>query len=134
MPRVDHAIRAARRRRERRLRQFLRHERLTVAVAFADLQHHTAGEEEDEQCCAPRRQHTPPPHQAANTVYFTMDDDEEVLAARCRPLALVEPRPQDRSQRRTIEQIVQFAPVVQMLDLRVPQIGERWISLLIWSR
>ena len=33
---------AATRRRQRRLRQFLRHERLSVAMALAEMQHHTA--------------------------------------------------------------------------------------------
>ena len=33
---------AAARRRQRRLRQFLRHERLSVAVALAESQHHTS--------------------------------------------------------------------------------------------
>ena len=33
---------AARRRRERRLRQFLRHERLSVAMALAEFTHHAA--------------------------------------------------------------------------------------------
>ena len=35
-------VSAARRRRERRLRQFLRHERLSVAMPLAESQHHTA--------------------------------------------------------------------------------------------
>ena len=33
---------AAARRRQRRLRQFLRHERLSVTMALAGTQHHTA--------------------------------------------------------------------------------------------
>ena len=39
---VDSAPGAARRMRERRLRQFLRHERLTVAMALAEKLHHTS--------------------------------------------------------------------------------------------
>ena len=41
-PSVAHAAGAAKRRRERRLRQFLRHERLTVAMLLAESQHHAA--------------------------------------------------------------------------------------------
>ena len=41
MPRVEHAG-AARRRRERRLRQFMKHERLTVAMLLAEMNHHAA--------------------------------------------------------------------------------------------
>ena len=37
---VDSARGAARRRRERRLRQFLRHERLTVAMVLSEKKHH----------------------------------------------------------------------------------------------
>ena len=42
MPSVAHAAGAAKRRRERRSRQFLRHERLTVAMLLAESQHHAA--------------------------------------------------------------------------------------------
>ena len=41
MPGVEHAG-AARRRRERRLRQFMKHERLTVAMLLAEMHHHAA--------------------------------------------------------------------------------------------
>ena len=41
--RVEHAAAgSAQRRRERRLRAWLRHERMTVAMALAESQHHTA--------------------------------------------------------------------------------------------
>ena len=36
------SVSAARRRRERRLRQFLRHERLSVAMALSEKKHHTS--------------------------------------------------------------------------------------------
>ena len=83
MPRVGHAIGAARRRREWRLRQFLRHERRTLALALAELQHHTAprdrrawaGEVEHEEN-SKRRLQNPPLLQAASTEYFTVDNDE----------------------------------------------------------
>ena len=39
---VGIAMGAAKRRRERRLRSWLRHERMTVAMALAEVTHHTA--------------------------------------------------------------------------------------------
>ena len=79
------------------LRQFLRHERLSVAVALAELQHHTAkrgqrraraGRVEREEKYEPRPQNPPLP-QTASTEYFALDDDEEMLAAGGRPPAHV---------------------------------------------
>ena len=75
---VDSVAGAARWRRERRLRQFLRREHLSDPLALAEFVHHSAprgqrmarGEEEEreenEQNEAPRRQ---------STMYFRMDDD-----------------------------------------------------------
>ena len=39
---AEHAAGAAKRRRERRLRQWLRHERMTVAMVVAEATHHSA--------------------------------------------------------------------------------------------
>ena len=66
---VDSALTAAMRWRQRRLRQFLRHERLSVAMALAEKLHHTsrgqrfarAGEEGRKEHYALRRQRPPPP-------------------------------------------------------------------------
>ena len=124
---------AAARRRQRRLRQFLRHERLSVDMALAEMEHHSAprgwkkarAEEEDHELnyTATVRTH-PPPLQAASTVYYTFGDDEEKLAAGVRPAPLSEVAgPQERFQRHTVEQIVDFVPVVQILDAPVPQMG-----------
>ena len=67
---------------------------------------------------------THPPPQAASTVHCTFGDDEEVLAARVRPAPLSEVAgPQERVQRHTVEQIVDFVPVVQILNAPVPQTG-----------
>ena len=86
----DAGTSAARRRRERRLRSMLRHERMTVAMALAEMTHHSAprrptmararGEESEMNFAT--GQMTPPPR-AASTVYFNLDDDVgNVLAAR----------------------------------------------------
>ena len=57
-------------------------------------------------------------------MYHTFGDDEEVLAAGVRPAPLSEVAgPQERVQRHTVEQIVDFVPVVVILDAPVPQMG-----------
>ena len=130
---------AAARRRQRRLRQFLRHERLSVDMALAEMQHHSAprgwkkarAEEEDHELSYTATVRTHPPPQAASTVYNTFGDDEEVLAAGVRPAPLSEVAgPQERFQRHTVEQIVDFVPVVQILDAPVPQMGESTATVL----
>ena len=103
----------AARRRQRRLRQFLRHERLSVAMALAESQHHTsrgqkkarAGEEGHEEHDSSRRQ-TPAPPQA-----FFQFFDEEYAVWGVRPACLAEPRgPQERVQLRTVEHIADVVP------------------------
>ena len=120
---------AAARRRQRRLRHFFQYERLIVAMALAEMQHHTsprgqstarAGEEDHELNYTATVQTHPPP-QAARTVYYTFGDDEEVLAAGVRPAPLSEVAgPQERVQRPAVERIVDFLPAVQILDVPVP--------------
>ena len=101
---VDRDSGAAMRRRQRRLRQFIRHERLTVAMALAEMTHHSA----------PRRQTTARAGGGARDVlcagalYFAMDagDDVGEAPAARRSAPLLEVLPQERAQRRTVEQIV----------------------------
>ena len=102
----------AKRRRERRLRQFLRHERLTVAMLLAKIQHHAAprgqnmarSRGEESELNNATGQKTPPPR-ATSTVYFSLDDHGDALAARPTPLAEVRPQqgscgtPRSRSSR-----------------------------------
>ena len=78
---VNSAPSAARRRRERRLRQFMRHDRLTVAMALAEFGEDGQGQvggERDEQRHGPADSSP----MAASMVYFRMDDDGDVIAAR----------------------------------------------------
>ena len=123
---VERAAGAAQRRRGRRLRAALRHERQSIAKALAEMSHHAAprrqsmaraGGEESEMNDA-TGQTTPPPR-AASTVYFDLFDAVDVLAARPPPLAEV--RPQPGVQRHTAEQIIET--FVQILDAPVPQMG-----------
>ena len=55
---VERASGAAKRRRERRLRQFLRHERLTVAMALTENLHHSRQKVEGGEHVGPRAQKT----------------------------------------------------------------------------
>ena len=74
---------AAQRRRGRRLRAALRHERQSIAMALAESQHHTsrgqkkarAGEEgHRNEYEAPRRQKPPPPQ-----AFFRLFDEEDAV-------------------------------------------------------
>ena len=119
---------AAMRRRQRRLRQWLRHERLSVAMALAESQHHAAPRgqsmaragggvrvglygDDPEQL----------PPQAAGALHSFLDLDEAPAAGGSRPDRLPEVRPQERVQRHTVDQII-AAP---LLDVPVPLMEEQ---------
>ena len=125
----------AARRRQRRLRQWLRHERLSVAMALAEYNHHSAlrrptmarARGEESELYNATGQTTPLPR-AASTQYFSLGDDEDVLAAR--PLALDEQRPRVRVLRRTVEQIGDVVPLVPALADSVPQVVDQLVAVL----
>ena len=131
----DAGTSAARRRRERRLRSMLRHERMTVAMALAEMSHHSAprrpimtkAKGEESEMNNATGQMTPPPR-AASTVHYNLFDDGDVLAAR--PTPLVEVRPQPGVLRHSAALFVDFSPFVQILDDPVPQLGDRVVDLL----
>ena len=98
------------RKRQQRLRQWRRHERLSVAMALAEYNHHSAPRRPtmarargEESAMNNAMGLTTPLTEAASTQHFTLDDDGDVLAAR--PLALDEQRPQVRVLRVTVEQV-----------------------------
>ena len=128
---------AAMRRRQRRLRQWLRHERLSVAMALAETNHHAA----------PRGQgmarargwvrdevhgHVPeaPTPQERGTQHFFLDDDSVPELGGSRPDRLVDVRPQERVPRRIVEQTVDTVPVVQLLHVPVPQMVDSVVEVL----
>ena len=89
---------AAKRRRERRLRAMLRHERMTVAVVLSEIQHHTSrgqnkdrttGEENVMNYTATLRK-TPPPAVAATVNDPMVLDEGGALAAGGLPAPLSE--------------------------------------------
>ena len=135
---VGIATGAAKRRRERRLRSWLKHERMTVAMALAEASHHTA----------PRGQrtarvrgwvrgevhgHVPeaPTSSEPGTRYFSLDDNDSVPElGGSRPDRLVDVRPQERVPRRIVEQTVDTVPVVQLLHVPVPQMVDSVVEVL----
>ena len=127
---------AAQRRRGRRLRAALRHERQSIAMALAEMSHHTAprgprmaraGEEgHRNEYEAPRRQKPPPPQG-----FFQLFDEEDAERG-LRPACLAEPRgPQERVQLRTVDHIADVVLMVQILDAPVPRVGEQGVDQLV---
>ena len=85
-----------------------------------------AREEESELHYTATVRKTPPPQ----PVLFSLFEEEPGGG---RPEAFVEPRPQARVQRHTVEHItdlVRVAPMVQILDAPVPQTGEQLPDIL----
>ena len=112
MPSVAHAAGAAKRRRERRLRQFLRHERLTVAMLLAESQNHAA----------PRGQNKA---RSGGSSCTTRPSSGSASPPGGRPAPLSEVAGwQDRVKRHVIEDLGTVCPYVQILDLPVPHVVE----------
>ena len=102
---------AAMRRRQRRLRQWLRHERLSVAMALAEMNHHAA----------PRGQTKARAGREAR-VALHGHDPEAPLPQGSRPPCLGVPRgPHARVQQRTVQLVVDAVPLVPLPDDPVPQ-------------
>ena len=117
----------AAKRRRGQLRAFHRHVQQTVRKELATALHHSSQrrksrvvegpreEEADEKYGAPRREKRPPP--------------------RMRPVCMAEPHgPQERIRRHTMEQMAEFAPLVQILDApvdKVSQLAEQLVDVLV---
>ena len=118
---------SARRRRERRLRSFLRHERMTVRMELAAALHHSSF-----RGAGPVAHHAPRSQKTVNcregAVYFELFDED---TAGLRPTGLVEPRgPLEGVLQRIVEQIVDPVPLVPMLHDVMPQMVEQLVDLL----
>ena len=120
---------AAKRRRERRLRADWRHEQLSVRMALAAAQHHSApkcaGPETHE---APRGQTTA----AACAQLFCLNLDEAPAAESSRPDRLTEVRPQERVQRHTVDQNIDTFAAAPLLDVPVPLMEEQMLLDVFW--
>ena len=97
------------RRRERRLRGFWRHEQLSIKMALASATHHS--------------------WQSRASVGVGPEVDVPVSVG-VRSEVLTEPRPHERLQRRTVEQLAVLAPPVQILAVPVPQMVDNVIDAL----
>ena len=105
-------IGSARRRRERRLRSMLQHERMSVAMALAESTHQKTARAGGE----------------ARVVLHGHDPEAPLpQGSPC----LGEPRgPQDQDQLRTMEQAAACAPMVQILDIPVPQLVDQLADVM----
>ena len=130
---------SARRRRERRLRSMLRHERMSVAMALAAATHHSAQRGEWRDLYeAPRGQRTASSEAtnyalqsqttsvAGDTEFFSLYEEE---LGGTRPDRLYVVRPQGRVQRHTVEQIVDTVLFVPSLDVPVPQMENQLVDV-----
>ena len=114
---------SARRRRERRLRAYLRYAQMSVAMALAETTHHSAQrqkkarareEEREVHYTAAFRTTVPPPEQELFDLFEEPGGE--------RPSLLLEPQgAQPGGQRHIVEQMADVAPMVQILDAPVPQ-------------
>ena len=103
---------SAKRRRERRLRAMLRHERQTVAMELAAALHHS--------------------RDGGRETYYGLRAPKTASSGG-RPGVLKEPEPPnvvDRVLRRTVDQLADAAPMVQVLDTPVPQMVEQLLEVL----
>ena len=126
---------AAKRRRERRLRSWLKHEQQTVRMALAEALHHSSGTTpskrdsrvvEGAKYDALRGQKT-----VTRAGEGEVREEHQALRGQTRlppgmrPALLVEVQPQGRVGRHFPEHMAELAPLVQILDAPVPQLGEQ---------
>ena len=126
--------RVARRRRERRMRSWFRHEQQSIRMALATVLHHSCGRVHTTAPHGARTQppgpglrsarRTPPrrqePPQPPSTQYCDLHDES---VPGTRPDRLADVRPQERVLRHTVEQMSDSRPVVPMLEGAVQQLG-----------
>ena len=130
---------SARRRRERRLRAQWRHEQQTVAMALAAATHHSAQRGEwrylheaaqGQRTASAEATYDALPSQttsvAGDTEFFSLYEEE---LGGTRPDRLYEVSPQERDQRRTVEQTVDCTLIVLSLDVPVPQMENQLVEV-----
>ena len=121
--RVDHATGAARRRRERRFRAYLKYARMSVAMALAEANHHTAPRGQ-KTARAGATNETSKERVAGHAVYFELFDED---TSGWRPGPVLDPRPQERVLQHTVEHEDAIFLFVQILDVLMPQLGEQLV-------
>ena len=120
---------SAKRRRERRLRAMLLHERMTVAMALSEKKRHTSRGQNKDRTTGKKNvmnytaklRKTPLPTAAATENDPKVLDEGGALAAGGRPAPLSEVAGwQERVQRHCVEHLAEVCPIVQILDADVP--------------
>ena len=117
----EHVTGAAKRRRERRLRSWLKHERQTVRMVLAETFHHSSAPfppKFKEDWVGKHEQHAA--LQGQKTARTTVALEEEPGGCRQAPLPEVAAQ-QERLQRHTVEH-VDVLPYMQIFDAPVPQV------------
>ena len=114
------------RRRQRRLRAWARHERLSIAMALATVEHHSCGPTAN---AAPRDQTTGTSAREGEVreQHYGLRAQKRPLPG-MRPAPLSEVLPQVGLQRHTVEQRILHTPYVQILDAPVPQKVEQLVD------
>ena len=132
----EHVAGAAKRRRERRHRAYLKYVRMSVAMALSEYKHRTSRGQSGQGQVRSTRVHGQVPEallpQEPGTQHFTLDDDDsvpELGGSRPDRIATLS-GPQERDLRRTLEQIVDAVPLVPLLDDPVPQTVEQLQDVL----
>ena len=123
---VGNATGAAMRRRQRRLRAWARHERLSIAMAPATVEHHSYGPTAN---AAPSGQTTGTSAREGEVreLHYGLRAQKRPLPG-LRPAPLSEVLPQVGLQRHTVQQRIVHTPYVQILDAPVPQKVEQLVD------
>ena len=140
-----HSGGVARRRRERRMRSWFRHEQQSIRMALATVLHHSydrvhteygaprsqntatrarGGGESDEKKYTAMFRKTPP-----LPAFFQLYDEEDAVWG-VRLGSVFDPVPQGRVERHVVEHRIETCPFVQILDAPVPQLGDQVLELL----
>ena len=132
MAAFDAGTSAAKRRRERRLRSWWRHERMSIAAVLATVSHHSYPEV-DTKNDAPRGQKTVTSTRVGPAEYYELSSDDGRPTGGERPAALLEPLPQGTFQRHSGigYELVQAldAPVLQMVE-QLPDVLQFFVTCL----
>ena len=113
------------RRRQRRLRSWLRHERMTVAMALAEMTHHTSPRGPKMARAGKEGQRQKPP--SPQLELFKLFEEEP---GGVRHEGFAERRPQERVQRHTTEQLADVAPMVPSLAVPESQMVDRLVAVI----
>ena len=105
----------------------LRHEQQSIRMALATVMHHSYKVHTENG--APRGQTTATRAGGEGTEFYAMSEGSDVVVGG-RPPSLVDVRPQERLQQRTVKQIVDPVPLVPLLHDVEPQLGVQLVDFL----